>query len=237
MSGGATIVRAGDSAIVVRFEERIDPSINARALQLGKRVASWATTGVRDIVPAFHSVTVHYDPIRTNVQHLVEQLERAVVAEEPEGMADSGRSIEIPVCYGDDLGPDLSAVASWANMSATDVVAFHSARAYRVYMLGFLPGFSYLGTVDERIAVPRLATPRVHVPAGSVAIAGPQTGVYPLDTPGGWHLIGRTPLLMFDASRSRPSLLAAGDTVTFRPMNRTEYDRFSGLRDRGHGTC
>lgn len=225
MNEGPTIAQAGDSAFVVRFAARIDPAINARALHLGRTVATWALPGVRDVVPAFHTVTVHYDPLRTDVQRLFERLERAVGESQSAVSIGAGRSVEIPVCYDEELGPDLSAVAAWANLKAIDVISLHSSRSYRVYMLGFLPGFSYLGTVDDRIAMPRLSTPRVRVPAGSVAIAGPQTGVYPLETPGGWHLIGRTPLLMFDPSRSRPSLLEAGDAVTFRPIHRAEYDR------------
>jgi inhibitor of KinA len=132
--------------------------------------------------------------------------------------------VEIPVCYGGDLGPDLGGIAEWAGLTVEDVIRAHAAVPYRVYMLGFLPGFAYLGAVDPRIAMPRRTTPRLRVPAGSVAIAGPQTGVYPADAPGGWHLIGRTPLTMFDVARTHPSLLAPGDRVEFRAVDRDAYE-------------
>jgi inhibitor of KinA len=134
--------------------------------------------------------------------------------------------VRIPVCYGGDLGPDLASVASFAGMQEDDVVSAHAATTYRVFMLGFVPGFAYLGIVDERIAMPRHSTPRVRVPLGSVGIAGVQTGVYPAETPGGWQLIGRTPVKPFEPSRENPFLMKAGDSVQFYPIDRNEYDRW-----------
>jgi inhibitor of KinA len=134
--------------------------------------------------------------------------------------------VRIPVCYDAELGPDLAAVASFAGVSEADVVRVHTGATYRVFMLGFVPGFAYLGTVDERIAMPRRAAPRVRVPAGSVGIAGAQTGVYPAETPGGWQLIGRTPLKPFDPLREDPFLMKSGDAVQFFAIDRAEYDRW-----------
>jgi inhibitor of KinA len=133
--------------------------------------------------------------------------------------------VRVPICYGGDLGPDLAAVASFAGLEEADVVRAHVAKTYRVFMLGFVPGFAYLGTVDERIAMPRRSTPRVRVPLGSVGIAGMQTGIYPAETPGGWQLIGRTPVKPFDPSRAEPFLMKAGDSVQFYAIDRGEYDR------------
>jgi inhibitor of KinA len=135
--------------------------------------------------------------------------------------------VRIPVCYGGEFGPDLAGVAAFAGLAESDVVSAHSAATYRVFMLGFVPGFAYLGVVDARIAMPRHATPRVRVPAGSVGIAGVQTGVYSGETPGGWQLIGRTPLKPFDPARDEPFLMEAGDAVQFYPIDRAEYDRWS----------
>ena len=131
----------------------------------------------------------------------------------------------MPVCYGGGLGPDLSAVAAFGGVTEAEVATLHSSRPYRVFMLGFVPGFAYMGTVDQRIAAPRLASPRTRVPAGSVAIAGEQTGIYPMDTPGGWLLIGRTTVKPFDPARPRPFLFKAGDLVQFYAVDRAEHDR------------
>jgi KipI family sensor histidine kinase inhibitor len=135
------------------------------------------------------------------------------------------RSISVPVCYQDELGPDLAAVAAFANMSPHDVIAIHASATYRVFMLGFMPGFAYMGVLDPRIAMPRRATPRVRVPRGAVGIAGAQTGIYPAESPGGWQLIGRTPLEPFDMTRSAPFLFRPGDAVRFVPIERDEYER------------
>jgi inhibitor of KinA len=219
------IVPAGDSALSVEFEERIDPLVNARAIALAERLRTAAIPGVRDIVPAYRSVSVSFDPLRTDHDALVECVERE--AARPAGQAAAQTEpLHIPVCYGGDFGPDLGAVAAFGGISADEVIALHTAIVYRVFMLGFVPGFAYLGIVDARIAAPRHATPRVRVPAGSVGIAGVQTGIYPAETPGGWQLIGRTPVRPFDASRAQPFLMKAGDAVRFYPIDRQAYERF-----------
>ena len=217
------IVPAGDSGIIVEFEERIDPAVNARAIALAEHVQAAAVAGVRDVVPTYRSVAVYFDPLRTDLQGLMERLEREASDTSP--VASAARApLRIPVCYGGDLGPDLSGVAAFANMTEDEVIRAHAAATYRVFMLGFVPGFAYLGIVDSRIAMPRRSTPRVRVPAGSVGIAGVQTGIYPAETPGGWQLIGRTPVKPFDPARTDPFLMKAGDAVQFFAIERHEYE-------------
>ena len=217
------IVPAGDSAVIVEFEERIDPDINARAIACTDAIQAAGVAGVRDVVPTYRSVAVYFDPLRTDNDALTVCLEGAAVAL-PAAEAVARTPVRIPVCYGGDLGPDLAGVASFAGMPEVDVVRVHTAGPYRVFMLGFVPGFAYLGMVDQRIAMPRHSTPRVRVPAGSVGIAGVQTGVYSGETPGGWQLIGRTPLKPFDPARGDPFLMKAGDLVQFYPIDREEYE-------------
>lgn len=217
------IVSAGDSALVVELEERIDRAVNARAIAIADAVRSAQLRGVRDVVPTYRSVAIHFDPLRLDYDALIARVERAAEEASRAAVVDSA-PVRIPVCYGGDLGPDLPAVAAFASASEDDVVRRHVAPTYRVFMLGFVAGFAYLGSVDERIAIARRATPRVRVPVGSVGIAGGQTGIYPAETPGGWQLIGRTPLKPFDPDRSDPFLLKAGDAVEFYAIDRAEYD-------------
>ena len=225
---GWTLSRVGDSALVVAFEDRIDPVINEWAGRVAAAVRRSDHLGVRDVVESFTTVTVHFDLLRTDVESLRREVERLVdvasaAAEAPEA---ARFHVRVPVCYGGKHGPDLSEVARFAGCSAAAVVERHAAATYRVYMLGFQPGFAYLGSVDPTIAAPRRDTPRVRVPAGSVGIAGPQTGVYPLDAPGGWQIIGRSPIRVFDPKRAEPFLLHGGDVVRFEPIDESAYDRF-----------
>ena len=219
------IVPAGESALIVEFEEQIDPAINARAIACAQNVEAARIPGVLDVVPTYRSVAVYFDPLRTDGDALLARLEDAAAQPQPESTA-AREPVRIPVCYGGDLGPDLAGVAAFAGLPESDVVSAHCAPTYRVFMLGFVPGFAYLGIVDSRIAMPRHATPRVRVPAGSVGIAGVQTGVYSAETPGGWQLIGRTPLKPFDPSRDQPFLMQAGDAVQFYPIDRAEYEQW-----------
>jgi KipI family sensor histidine kinase inhibitor len=221
---GYRVVAAGDSAIVVEFDERIDPVVNARTIAFAEAIRAAQLAGVRDVVPTYRSTTIYYDPLRTDGDGLMAEVARAAARPAPAAPVD-GPPVRIPVCYGGELGPDLAGVAAFGAMSDDDVVRAHTATTYRVFMLGFVPGFAYLGIVDERIAMPRQSTPRVRVPVGSVGIAGAQTGVYPVETPGGWQLIGRTPVRPFDPSREDPFLMKAGDAVQFYAIERREYDR------------
>jgi KipI family sensor histidine kinase inhibitor len=214
------IRECGESMLLVELEAAIDPVVNERAILLAARLRKRGARGVRDVAPGYCTIGVHFDPLQTDLV----ALERAIQTEYAavEGVATIGdrHPIEIPVEYGGDRGPDLAAVARHAGCSEDEVIARHTQRIYRVYMLGFVPGFAYMGRVDPSIAAPRHRVPRERVPAGSVGIAGGQTGVYPVDSPGGWQLIGHTNLVMFDADRDRPSLLTAGDLVRFVPVAR-----------------
>jgi inhibitor of KinA len=206
---------SADTMLLVEWEHTIDPIINERAIVLAGRLRARLGHVVRDIVPSYCAVGVHYDPLLTDLA----ALER-VIEEESRHLPDAEAAlertpVEIPAIYD---GADLEAVAEWAKCTVGDVIEWHSTPTYRVYMLGFVPGFCYMGRVDRRIAAPRHRIPRERVPAGSVGIAGEQTGVYPISTPGGWQLIARTDVVMFDAARTLPSLLQPGDLVRFRPM-------------------
>jgi inhibitor of KinA len=214
-----SIRHAGDAAVVIDFQARLDPVINARAVQLARAIRESGREGVRDVVVGYHSVTVYVDPSVIDGNDLDSWLSDEA-GRSRAAVPVSDRTVEVPVVYGGVEGPDLGVVAEFAGCSETDVVRLHSRRAYRVYMLGFVPGFAYLAAVDPRIAAPRRQTPRVAVPVGSVGIAGPQTGVYPMQTPGGWNLIGRTPLVIFDPGRIQPCLFKPGDAVRFQPLDR-----------------
>jgi len=211
------LVPVGDWAVAVEFEERIDAVVNARAIAVAEALGALGLPGVREIVPTFRSVTVYFDPLQTRYDELTRALVALASADAPAPPVDRP-PVQIPVRYGGACGPDLADVARFASVSEQEVVWRHAARTYRVFMLGFVPGFAYLGLVDAAIAMPRRCTPRPSVPAGSVAIAGQQTGVYPSETPGGWHIIGRTDVRPFDLSRPDPFLLKAGDTVRFQAV-------------------
>ena len=188
--------------------------------------------GVRDIIPAYTTVTVVYDitTIRNKISEssatlFVRNKIEEAIQECKQINNEPANTIEIPVCYHDSLGIDLIKIAEQKNLSIDEIIRMHTSTAYTVYMLGFLPGFAYMGTVDERIATPRLNTPRTNVKAGSVGIAGNQTGIYPLDSPGGWNIIGQTPLKMFDAKKEAPCLLKPGDIIKFVSISIEEFNR------------
>ena len=216
------IIEAGDSALVLEIGTRpsstlhvgIDADVNGRVIAIARSVRQRGIVGVRDVVATFRSVAVFFDPLLTDVAAIAAALREDTGATPPES---SGRTIDVPVIYGGNAGPDLAQVAAFAGCSPGTVIERHAARAYRVFMLGFLPGFAYMAPVDETIAAPRRPTPRLRVPAGSVGIAGLQTGVYPRDSPGGWQIIGRTALNLFDPGNTPPALLAPGDRVRFVP--------------------
>ena len=225
----------GERALMVVFAARVDPAINAAVHALATALEKALPAGC-ELVPAFSTLTVHWCP---SEQAGGGDAERAVTLEARlkrllaagyRPAEDSGREVIVPVCYGGELGPDLEAVAEACGLRPEAVIARHAASPHRVYMLGFTPGFPYLGGLDPSLALPRRATPRVKVPAGSVAIAGEQSGVYPLDSPGGWHLLGRTPLALFTPQATPPCLLRPGDRVRFRPITRAE---FAALSDGG----
>lgn len=214
---------AGDRALVVEFGDRVDRKLSEDVLRLDATIRSRALDGVIETVPTFRSLMIHFDPLVITRG----KLERSI-----EGLLgdDSGSQIEtrfwhIPVCYEGELAPDLAEVAQLTGLTPSDVVAMHSGTIYHVYMLGFLPGFPYLGDLPAELALPRRADPRVRVPPGSIAIATSLSAIYPYESPGGWHLIGATPLRLFDLDRPRPALLAPGDAVLFQPIDPASYER------------
>jgi KipI family sensor histidine kinase inhibitor len=208
---------AGDAALVVQLPERIDPLLNAWCVALARAAQRRLGTVLRDAVVGYCSVTFYFDPLQVDAAWLQDEIDAAAEALDV-GDSDAPMSavVDVPVCYGGVYGPDLADVAAFASCSEEDAIARHLAREYRVYLVGFLPGFAYLAEVDPTIAAPRRVAPRPAVPAGSVAIAGGQTGVYPAATPGGWNIIGRTSLAPYDAARREPFLFHAGDRVRFR---------------------
>ena len=201
-----TVHPVGDCALLAGFTQRIAPEIGAAVAALNSRVLAAKLPGVTETVPAFASLLVVYDPLVTDYDTL----------------AAEGRLVTIPVCYGGDFGPDLPFVAKHAGLTEAEVIALHTGREYRIYMLGFLPGFPYLGGLDERLFTPRLNTPRTAIPAGAVGIGGEQTGIYPIASPGGWQLIGRTPCKLFDPESGALPYMA-GDRIKFEPITAAEF--------------
>jgi inhibitor of KinA len=218
------IVPAGDAALLVELPPRIDPATSARVVALARAVREQCGGTLRDIVVGYCSVTVYFDPLQLDAAWLEAEL-RTLAEGLPEALITEGRLIDVPVCYGGEYGPDLAEVAAHARGSEADVVALHAGVTYRVYLIGFVPGLPYLAAVDPRLALPRRATPRTVVPAGSVAVAAGQTTIYPGGTPGGWHLIGRTRVKPYDGSRADPCLFVPGDRVRFHPIDRGEFER------------
>lgn len=219
-----SITAAGDAAWLVEFEDRLDEAINARVVRTADEVRRAEWPGVRDVVPAFHSLAVYFDPLRVDADRLRAAVE-AFAAASVDAPVTRATPREVPVCYGGEHGPDLDRLVEATGIPHDEIVAIHAAPTYRVFMIGFTPGFAYLGPVDPRIAAPRLATPRARVRAGSVGIAGQQTGIYPSDTPGGWRLIGRTTFRPFQPLRKEAFLLRTGDAVRFVPIGADEYRR------------
>ena len=218
-----TFLPVGDCGIRVAFGDEIRPRLAARVQRFCRRLESTPPIGVTEWVPGYATVMVYYKPWRISYQTLCDDLARLGRQRGPES-PDPPRTVEIPVCYGGAFGPDLEAVADAHTLRPADVVRRHGRPLYQVYFLGFLPGFAYLGGLPASLATPRRATPRTAVPAGSVGIAGAQTGVYPLESPGGWQIIGQTPLCLFDPEREPPALLRAGDRVKFVAITAAEYE-------------
>jgi inhibitor of KinA len=211
------ILLCGDCAISVEFGNRIDPVVNAQVQRLFRVLKEQGPPGILGVIPSFGALLIQYDPWICSYERLLQWVEDALQSN-VQGLTADSAMFEIPVCYGSEYGPDLEAVAAFHNLSPEGVVELHSRPLYSVFMIGFTPGFPYLGGLDERLATPRRQDPRNKVPAGSVGIAGRQTGIYSLDSPGGWQLIGRTPMKLFDLGRSDPFLLKPGDRVKFRPV-------------------
>jgi len=222
MYSEAKLFAVSDSAFSVEFGNEINEQLRGKVAALAQLLDSEAPQAVIEIIPSYRSVLVEYDPLLADAAQMATLLTDLARRAESCTVA-PGKTIEIPVCYGGAYGPDLTDIAAHTGLSREEVVALHSTGGYPVYMIGFTPGFPYLGGMDQRLATPRLDTPRTLIPPGSVGIAGEQTGIYPLATPGGWRLIGRTPLKLFDKTKEDPFLLAAGDIVRFVPIDEATY--------------
>ncbi|RYL95928.1 5-oxoprolinase subunit PxpB [Sporolactobacillus sp. THM7-4] len=230
----------GDTAVTVSFGDKIDETINQQARVLSNYLDSHPFPGMKETVVGYTAVTVYYDPVTVFKHHpqtvpfssVKEILSGALAAADGDKHESKERVRHIPVCYGGAFGPDLHVVAALHGRSEQEVVRRHSETAYRVYMIGFTPGFPYLGGLPEDLATPRRKSPRLSVPAGSVGIAGSQTGVYPFASPGGWQIIGRTPIKLFDLKRDPPNRLQAGDRLYFDPITPDQFKHWKGAK--GH---
>jgi KipI family sensor histidine kinase inhibitor len=214
----------GDTALTVQFGETIDAQLNAQVLALAEKLDAARLPGVIELVPTFRSLTIHFDP-RAMTMTTLQQRANVLLSASLRGSVES-RVFTVPVCYDAAFGLDLDDVSALTGLSVADVIARHSARTYHVYSIGFLPGFPYLGDLGEELVLPRRPTPRLKVPTGSVAIAMAMTGVYPLESPGGWHILGRTPVPLFDIQQDPPSLLRPGDKVKFTPVSAETYGQW-----------
>lgn len=233
---GFNITVAGDSAINLEFGNVISEETNGIIRAAAQTLESDPIRGVVELVPTFCSLMVVYDPCIIGYDELAGQVRgklRGLVAT----TGGVHRVVKIPVCYGGDFGPDLADVAEHAGMSVDEVIAIHSGHDYLIDMLGFLPGFAYLGGLDERLHTPRLATPRTRIEPGAVGIGGAQTGVYPLASPGGWRIIGRTPVRPYDPDREPPILYAAGDYLRFVPITPQEFSLIETQVEAGTYEC
>lgn len=232
----AEIKITGDSSLAVVFGNTICEDIAKQIRALDEAIRKENIPGILETVPTYCTLMVHYDPEILPYRKARSFLEK-VMARSSDACQERDWIIEIPVCYGGAFGEDLAYVAAFHDMTEKQVIDMHTRQEYRIYMLGFTPGFAYMGGMDEAIATPRLKTPRIKIPAGSVGIAGSQTGIYPLDSPGGWQLIGRTPVKLYDPRRVQPILLEAGMKVKFVPISEAEYKRIEALAEEGQYQC
>lgn len=215
----------GDRACTLLFGDSIDPQIHEKIFRFCTLIQQSYIPGIIEWVPTYTTITIYYDPSTISYRELSSILYECYKQQQNKIPVLNHRTVIIPVKYGGEWGPDLSEIATYNSLNETEVISIHSKPTYLVYMLGFAPGFPYLGGMSSRIATPRLATPRTQIPAGSVGIADQQTGIYPLSTPGGWQIIGRTPIQLFDPNRNPPILLQMGDYICFRPITDKEYYR------------
>ncbi|WP_044895340.1 5-oxoprolinase subunit PxpB [Bacillus alveayuensis] len=228
------LIPLSENALIIKFGEQITPEVHQRVRQVSTYFMEQRIEGMIEVVPAYTTVTVYYDPLlllkNTSGNDLPFEMVCAVLRNILASLEYTdtveGNEVVIPVCYGEEFGPDLEEVARRNQLTPEEVIDIHTNGHYLVYMIGFAPGFAYLGGMSEKIATPRKDSPRLRIPAGSVGIAGMQTGVYPIESPGGWQLIGRTPLQLFRPDHPQPSLLQVGDRVRFQAITKEEYRKF-----------
>jgi KipI family sensor histidine kinase inhibitor len=220
----ATYLPAGDMAVVVQFGETVDPVINKNVRQFCSALAALKLGWIIEIIPTYRSALIYYDCMKVQWPEMLKTLE-GVASSPPSTGPERNKVLVIPVQYGDDKGPDLSFVAQHSGLTEAEVIKIHTAPKYLVYMMGFSPGYAYMGGLDPRLFVPRLGTPRMSTPGGAVVMGGTQTGIHPTETPGGMRIIGRTPLRLFDPSKEQPFLVEAGIMVEFKPIDKDEFDR------------
>jgi len=226
----------GDSALTLEFGDEINYEINNKIRVFNKKIKSLNIDGIIETVPSFKALLVYYDPEKlffSEVKEIITDLFKTIDVENNK----KRKVIEIPVCYDEEFGEDLDFVSQYTKLSKEEVIKLHSSKEYLIYMLGFLPGFAYLGGMNERLVTPRLENPRLKLEAGAVGIGGEQTGIYPLASPGGWRIIGRTPLKPYDSNRNRVILYEAGDYIKFTPISKKEYYKIKDLVDKGIYEC
>jgi KipI family sensor histidine kinase inhibitor len=228
----AKYLPAGDKGLVVEFGNSISKDVNHRVRSFALALDNAGIPGIMEYVPSYRSLLIIYDPLEWGMDLLVTRLKQ-LEDKLPLMRFSNPKIYHLPVFYGGDKGPDLNFICQYTGLDEEDIIKIHTGVNYLIYMIGFTPGFPYLGGMDERIAAPRLDNPRSRIPAGSVGIAGSQTGIYPMESPGGWRLIGRTPVKLFNPENREPVLLNAGDYVRFFPVSRCEYQEISEKVEKG----
>lgn len=221
----ARFLTAGDTALVVELGDQVNRAVSDRIIALADAIEAKAIPGVVELVPTFRSLMVHHDPLRVSHDELKAAI--APLLDDLGAVHHRERLFTLPVCYGGECGPDLDEVAERTRLTPAEVIRLHTSVTYHVYSIGFLPGFPYMGDGPEELSLPRRETPRLRVPMGSVCIAFRQAGIYPLESPAGWHLLGRTPVRLFDTRRENAVLLAPGDKVRFKPISTEEFRRLA----------
>ena len=230
------IYAEGDSSLLIVFGNVISPEINSRISAVVQLLRMQHIKGVIDLIPSYSALLINYNPQVIGFSEIKSRVE-AILSMDVKAESRSKTVVEIPVLYGGDYGPDLQTIADHAGLTPEEVIKIHASRDYLIYMLGFLPGFCYLGGLDERIHTPRLASPRIRIREGSVGIGGNATGIYPMDSPGGWQLMGMTPVKTFDPNREVPILLEAGQYIRFIPIGVDEFHEIRAQVEKGEYEC
>jgi len=232
-----SLIQINESSLLISFGDVIHQDVNANVMKAKAAIEANPFPGFVESVPAYTSLAVYYNPVEVEKKNetvaatVLQTLQHLLETDSAEEFTPTGTLVELPVCYDPAIAPDLTATAESLNLSVEELINIHSGKKYNGFMLGFIPGFPYMGTVDKRIFTQRKTQPRLRVESGSVAIAGNQTGIYPFATPGGWNIIGRTPLLLFDRNRSNPFLLQAGDEVKFKEISKKEFETLLAVKN------